>query len=226
MKKKIISLCLIIALAATAVIGGTLAYFTDTDDADNVFTSGTVEIELEENFDPDNAKLLPATGSAADNTLQNAVTKEVDVKNIGTEDAFVRVHIAVPQLLDEGDDSLDAGSDVVHLHHSDASVASGMWAWADSTYAVEIDGIMYNVYVVTYGTALSAEETTAEHAIDLVYMDGKVTSDDMDILVDALGDEWNIKVVAEGAQAAGFADAETALNTAFGEPSATNNPWA
>ena len=38
MKKKIISLCLVVALGATAVIGGTLAYFTDTDDATNVIT--------------------------------------------------------------------------------------------------------------------------------------------------------------------------------------------
>ena len=31
MKKKIMAMCLVIAMAATAVIGGTLAYFTDTD---------------------------------------------------------------------------------------------------------------------------------------------------------------------------------------------------
>lgn len=46
MKKKIIALCLIVALAATAVIGGTLAYFTDTDSAKNTFTVGNVKIEL------------------------------------------------------------------------------------------------------------------------------------------------------------------------------------
>lgn len=46
MKKKIIALCLIVALAATAVIGGTLAYFTDTDAAKNTFTVGNVKINL------------------------------------------------------------------------------------------------------------------------------------------------------------------------------------
>ena len=49
MKKKIVSLCLVVALAATAVIGGTLAYFTDTDEAENVFTFGNVDIIQREN---------------------------------------------------------------------------------------------------------------------------------------------------------------------------------
>lgn len=46
MKKKILALCLVVALAATAVIGGTLAYFTDTDAKTNVFVVGNVDIEL------------------------------------------------------------------------------------------------------------------------------------------------------------------------------------
>ena len=48
MKKKIISLCLVVALGATAAIGGTLAYFTDKDNATNEFTVGNVNIELYE----------------------------------------------------------------------------------------------------------------------------------------------------------------------------------
>lgn len=46
MKKKILSLCLVVALAATAIIGGTLAYFTDTDNATNTFTTANVKIDL------------------------------------------------------------------------------------------------------------------------------------------------------------------------------------
>lgn len=46
-KKKIISLCLVICLLATA-IGGTLAYFTDTDVATNTMTLGNVAIEQHE----------------------------------------------------------------------------------------------------------------------------------------------------------------------------------
>ena len=47
MKKKILTICLVVALLATAV-GGTLAYFKDTDKAENVFTFGNVKIEQHE----------------------------------------------------------------------------------------------------------------------------------------------------------------------------------
>lgn len=46
MKKKILALCLVLALSATAIIGGTLAYFTDKDEAVNTFTVGNVKIQL------------------------------------------------------------------------------------------------------------------------------------------------------------------------------------
>lgn len=41
------------------------------------------------------------------------------------------------------------------------------------------------------------------------------------------GDRWQIKVFAEGVQAAGFDDAYTALNTAFGTPGSIGyvDPW-
>lgn len=48
MKKKIISLCLVVILALTAIGGATLAYFTDTDEATNTFTLGSVKIKLHE----------------------------------------------------------------------------------------------------------------------------------------------------------------------------------
>ena len=46
MKKKIIALCLCVALLAVAVVGASLAYFTDTDNATNTFTVGNVKIDL------------------------------------------------------------------------------------------------------------------------------------------------------------------------------------
>ncbi len=48
MKKKILALCLCVALAVVAVGGATLAYFTDTKSAKNTFTVGNVKIALDE----------------------------------------------------------------------------------------------------------------------------------------------------------------------------------
>ena len=46
MKKKITALCLCVALLAVAVVGASLAYFTDTKTATNTFTVGNVSIKL------------------------------------------------------------------------------------------------------------------------------------------------------------------------------------
>ena len=60
MKKKLLALVLVVALAATAVIGGTLAYFTDKEVATNTFTVGNVDITLtEDKWVESNAKLIP-----------------------------------------------------------------------------------------------------------------------------------------------------------------------
>ena len=74
MKKKIVNLCLVIALAATAIAGGTLAYFTDKEVAENVFTMGKVDIKLTEpNWNgegDDNAqKVFPGVTYAKDPTI-------------------------------------------------------------------------------------------------------------------------------------------------------------
>ena len=234
-KKKIVSLCLAAVLVVMAIAGATMAYFTDTDKADNVFTSGKVDIALEENFEQ-NSKLLPATGNAQQGTLKNGVTKEIAVTaNTGSEDTFVRVHIAIPSILDNGDPTFDAKQNVLHFNYDPASIGEGKWDWSKTAgapyegdwnfYTTTIDGISYNVYVVTYGTALKAGETTPEYAMHQVYLDSKVTNGDIEKINATLDADWEIKVVAEGCQSAGFDTAYDALNTAFGVPGTYTPAW-
>lgn len=238
MKKKVTAVCATVALAAVAMGGATLAYFTDTDKADNVFTTGNVDIELIEGFgdgDPSTPeKLLPATGSAQEGTLGNGIAKEVYVTNCGAEDAYVRVHIAIPSILDDGANTFNAGNNKLHFNFAPDSIGEGLWDWSKAAgepysgdwnyYETTIDDIKYNVYVVTYGTALKPVEganydcTCA--AMEQVYLDARTTNEDIDEYVEALGENWHILVVAEGTQAAGFNNAYDALNTAFGVPGA------
>ena len=75
MKKKILSLTLVVCLLAIAVVGGTLAYFVDKESKDNVFTIGNVDITLNEVFDEEDAELMPGK--------VNAVNKDVTVTNSG-----------------------------------------------------------------------------------------------------------------------------------------------
>lgn len=232
MKKKILSLCLVLGLAATAIVGGTLAYFTDTDDATNVFTTGDVDIELEETFDPDNAKLMPGID----------IEKKVNVQNVGSEDAYVRVHIAIPSMLDSGSEDQPqyaAYKNTLHWNFTNDSLAEGQWSWnADkdganypgnggnwNMYQQTIGNIPYNVYVATYETALAKDALTSTDAIYKVYLDKKVTNKQMTEITNVLGVNPQILVVAEGGQTAGFDNAYDALNTQFGTPG-SYNPWA
>lgn len=46
MKKKITAIALVVCLVAVAIVGGSLAYFTDTKNETNTFTVGNVKIDL------------------------------------------------------------------------------------------------------------------------------------------------------------------------------------
>ncbi len=102
MKKKITALCLCVALLAIAVVGASLAYFTDTDNAKNTFTVGNVKIDLIEQEKTDKGlkdftqdkTLVP--GKSNDG---NAVSKIVTVENTGKNDAWVWVELRIPKYL-------------------------------------------------------------------------------------------------------------------------------
>lgn len=88
MKKKIFALMLCVALLAVAVVGGTLAYFTDTDDAENVFTVGNVDIDLTE-------PQWDAVGKAEAEHVYpgEPLAKDPTVTNKGNNPCFVRISV-------------------------------------------------------------------------------------------------------------------------------------
>ena len=112
MKKRIVTIALVVALVAIAAVG-TLAYFTDTDKATNTFAVGNVEIKLIEQQRGENGlvpfeqnkKLYPIVGSAQGEkdkygmpTAKNYVDKMVTIQNTGTEKAYIRLTLPFPPL--------------------------------------------------------------------------------------------------------------------------------
>lgn len=74
-KKTILVAAIAVMLVAALVVGGTLAYFTDTKDAKNTFTVGNVSIELlESSLHRENAGI--ANGATSDSELWSNVAKE------------------------------------------------------------------------------------------------------------------------------------------------------
>ena len=106
MKKKITALCLCVALLAVAVVGASLAYFTDTKSAKNTFTVGNVSIKLiEQETVKDADGKVTLQDFTQNKTLvpgkqtQNAVSKIITVENTGAGDAWVWVELKIPRIL-------------------------------------------------------------------------------------------------------------------------------
>ena len=197
MKKKITALCLCVALLAVAVVGASLAYFTDTDNATNTFTVGNVAIDLIEQERDGNGglkafengkKLSPIVGSAQGEkdgygmpTAKNYVDKMVTIENTGTEAAYIRAYFAIPATLDDGYETFNAGLNTLHFNFGNKVVNGAIsstegveWQWTHGTkwnyFETTIGNIKYNVYYADYYKALDPNATT-EQLIQGVYLD-------------------------------------------------------
>ena len=283
MKKKIVAFMLVIAMLAIAIVGGTLAYFTDTDEATNVFTFGNVKIRQDEwertsktdatikaftqdkNVDPAVHDKLVKSEIEVDGTTfkirsleGNYVDKIVNVTNEGTEPAYVRTIIAIPSM-NGWDDSADPSENPLHWNFLDANDTDGIgWDWNDNkdavsadfaketedgcVKAVTIDGVVYDLFIATYNTAVAPETTTAPSLVGF-YLDDDVNCDENGKYFQIVGKEYRdlspyitindegmaelkILVATQACQTEGFADAWEALDAAFGDITGANHPWA
>ena len=196
MKKKLTLVVTCIVLVVAMVIGGTLAYFTDKDDATNTFAVGNVKIDLIEQQRGANGlvpfeqgkKLYPIVGSAQGAkdalgmpTAKNYVDKMVTIQNTGSEKAYIRAYFAIPSALDDGYETFNAGMNVLHFNFGNKVVNGAIsstegveWIWTHDSkwnyFETEIDGIKYNVYYADYYQAVDAGATT-EQLVQGVYLD-------------------------------------------------------
>lgn len=193
-KRKILALASAVCMVAILAIGGTLAYFTSTDEATNTFTTGGVKINLIEQERDGNGGLqefthgkvlMPIVGSAQGEKDENGqpvaanyVDKIVTIQNTGKSDAYVRAYFAIPSALDDGYETFNAGANVLHFNFGNKggeSTYGVQWNWKNNNnkwnyYETTIDGVAYNVYFADYYQALAAGETT-EQFISGVYLD-------------------------------------------------------
>ena len=163
MKKKLTAIALVVALLAVAVIGGTLAYFTDTKSATNTFTVGNVKIDLieqektEEGLAPFVQDKLLVPGKSNDG---NAVSKIVTVKNTGRNDAWVWVDLKIPAYLVSNEYPTNESKNALHWNS-------------------------YGCFNVEYNSGNYWKLATSDGIVDA---DHKVTNTDMVAVEDGL---WN-----------------------------------
>lgn len=237
--KTIIAFIASMALVATAAIAGTLAYQTSSSGDLNTMTVGQVDIKQNEQERVDTTKfgtlteddmqgfvqdkpLLPYVGDftyekavlADYRTVkllpnENAIDKFVSVTNTGDHPAYVRTVFA-----------FEKPSDLIEKN----ILEDDIWVWEWISETVIIDGTEYSLGVATYvleDGVLEPDETTP---VSLMQVALHKTADNSDVA--KYGDTYDILVVSQAVQTKGFNNgAESALNEAFGEISATNHPW-
>jgi len=98
MKKKILAMCLVVALLATAVVGATLAYFTDTKAVENTFTVGDIDIKLDETVVEDGDATNERTELGNEYHLfpgQTYVKDPTVTVEEGSEECYVRMIVTI-----------------------------------------------------------------------------------------------------------------------------------
>lgn len=189
-KKKTIAVAVVLALVL--IIGGMLAYFTDTDTATNVFTIGdNVDISLSEtnwsttdtnnNDVPDAAEgVHPGTKVVKDPTINNVST---------TTPAYVFAEIVVPCYDADEDENGTADTPLFKLLGStnDTVLGTSQGAAGNSGWILintpSVDtGSKTITYVYAYGTSsamtsLAANTSTTTPVFSKVQVDPDLTAD-------------------------------------------------
>ena len=247
MKKKILSMCLVVALLAIAIVGGTLAYFTDTDSDKNVFTTGNISIDQFEMMRDEDGKLvafeddnllMPAVGDPKFDGEQvsyteagapgwnemwakhmNAEDKFVFVKNDGSEAAYYRTIIAIEDPGVTYRLNLNGNA----LFDWDPNTTGAQNGDSKDSWYVTVDGVQYLCLVATYTAELAKDEVSRPSLLQIA-VDKETTQEQMEKFGT---DGVQVYAFTEAVQAEGFADLYTedvacnALKDAFGAIDAT-----
>ena len=208
MKKKLAATLSVVLILGLATLG-ILAYLTSEDSDVNVMTLGNVQIEQIEQQKNADGELEPFE-QAKGLYPGTEISKIVTVKNTGESDCYFRTLIAFEDI---DSDTFGMGFPI--------SESGYRWSWGAPEATIEIDGVTYQVYEALYTKTLNVGKTSPA-SLTKVEFATTCTNEDME----ALGGTYEILVLSQAVQVEGFADAETALDTAFGDVTdATAAEW-
>lgn len=149
------TLVIVCALAVVMLIGGISAYFTSTDSAENTWTVGNVEIDLQEpDYDQFNEE------ETNEMTPNKVIHKDPQICNTGANDAYVFMKVSVPKANVATADQNGEKQEASLQELFDYTINSGWVKVAEDTSATDS-----NTYVFAYGsetacTALAKDQTT------------------------------------------------------------------
>ncbi len=206
-KKTILVAAIAVMLVAALVVGGTLAYFTDTKSADNVFTVGNVAIKLDESNVKD-----PNGDRVTSNEYTNVVPgiqykKDPVVTNTGKTDAYVRAIVTVENGMNwlglYNDNVWTAPQEGAFMKLICNQLGEG-WELVDIAYDFSGPNHPTSDFVATlkYTGVLEAGEATAA-MFENIMLPTNATANDIATRV-AQNGVFHIDVVAQAIQSDGF----------------------
>ena len=212
-KKSILMAAIAVMLVAVLVVGGTLAYFTDTKSATNTFTVGDVKIKLDESNvnDPDGDRVTSNEYTGMLPGIQ--YKKDPVVTNTGKNGAYVRAVVTI-----------ENGMNWMGLYNENVWTAPQAeafmklicnkmgegWSLEDYDYVTNAErGSTDFVAVLKYDGVLAAGKATTA-MFENIMLPTNATASDITTRV-AQNGVFHIDVVAQAIQADGF----TSWNDAF-----------
>ena len=244
MKKKILTIGIVVIIAISAITGASLAYLTDDDSARNVMTIGSVKIEQNEQERDANGALPQeknSTNFVQNKTMVPAVfTETIDATNIITQDATTGERVfnpAIKNVVDKfvtitnkGNQSVFARTIIAfegtYEEHNKLVYVNGTYDYiknADGNVVeITLKGTTYCLAVCYYDAPI-ASLTTSATSLRQVFFAPHATNDDMT----QFGKTYDILCISQAVQVAGFEElgAEFALNTSFGDIAANAATW-
>ena len=212
-KKSILMAAIAVMLVAVLVVGGTLAYFTDTKSATNTFTVGDVKIKLDESNvnDPDGDRVTSNEYTGMLPGIQ--YKKDPVVTNTGKNGAYVRAVVTI-----------ENGMNWLGLYNENVWTAPQAeafmklicnkmgdgWSLEDYDYVTNAErGSTDFVAVLKYDGVLAAGKATSA-MFEKVMLPTNATASDITTRV-AQNGVFHIDVVAQAIQADGFTTWENAF---------------
>lgn len=186
--KKLAKATAVCALAGVMLIGGAMAYFTDTDTATNEFTVGKVSIDLKE----------PGWTPPTDITPNQEITKDPQITNDGKNSAFVFLQVKVPtkSVITANEDGTKIPADPARPNELFTYQVKEGWTEIGTAADDTIDGQTYKVHTYVWGsaeacTALAKTATTGTlfdsiKFINVIEGEG-LEETQLDVIVDAYG---------------------------------------
>lgn len=243
-KRKIVLLAMALCMVAILAVGGTLAYFTDTEQAHNTMVIGNVEINIDEFtyidgkwdvFKNDEFVLYPMANELG-GQIRNKIVYTANTSS-SKHDVYIRTII----LFEYNEKAAKTDCCLTGLHFkfatNDVTLAADGKEYVGSTNEMlgimEVDGKKYEVVVFTEKDGNAIPYDRALYSMSAVWMDENVTQE----VAKGWGEDSKVDIIvfSQGIQATGLTHEQamaelgeinsTNLSTWIDAPDAVINDW-